>query len=58
MLLFIIGLLIDRFKGNSRDIGSGNKFNRLSERLNLSVITRAKALKEPEDKLCFKEGSR
>jgi hypothetical protein len=44
MLFFIIYLLINKFKRNSKGINSGNKFNYLSKCLNLSVIAKSKAL--------------
>jgi hypothetical protein len=57
MLFFIICLLKDRFKGNGKGVNSSNKLSYLSKYLDLSVITRAKALKKLKDKLYFKEGS-
>ena len=57
MLFFIIYLLKDKFKGNSKGVSNSNKLSHLSKYLDLSVITRAKALKKLEDKLCFREGS-
>ena len=49
MLLFIIGLLNNRFKGNSRGINSGDKLSRLGKYLKLSFISRAETLKELKD---------
>ena len=49
MLLFIIGLLNNRFKGNNKGINNSNKLSRLSKCLKLSFISRAKTLKELKD---------
>jgi len=57
MLLFVICFLIDWFEGNNKSISSSDEFNRLSEYLNPSVVIKAQALKEPKDKLCFKESN-
>jgi hypothetical protein len=57
-LLFVICLLTDRFKRDSRGIGSSDKLDRLGECLNPCVITRSKALDKPKNQLCLREGSR
>jgi hypothetical protein len=44
MLLFVIYLLINKFKRDSKGINNSNKFNYLNKYLNLGVITRFKAL--------------
>jgi hypothetical protein len=44
MLLFIIYLLIDRFKGDSRGISSSNEFVSLGKGLDPGIIARTKAL--------------
>jgi hypothetical protein len=49
MLLFIIGLLNNQFKGNNRGINSGNKLSHLGKCLKPSFIPRAKTLKELKD---------
>ena len=49
MLLFIIGLLNNRFKGNSGGVNSGDKLSRLGKCLKPSFISRAETLKEPKD---------
>ena len=49
MLLFIIGLLNNRFKGNSKGVNSSNKLSYLNKYLKLSFISKAKTLKKLKD---------
>jgi hypothetical protein len=57
VLFFIIGLLINRFKRDSKSVNNSNKLNHLSKYLDPSVITRSKALKESKNELGFRESS-
>ena len=57
MLLFIICFLDNSLKRDNKGLYKGDKGGRLSEYYNENLVRKAKALKEVENELNFKEYS-